>query len=350
MLLSARGHHPLLRLLLLKFVAPLTGLSPVSWHSIVTCSLSTRSSESRPIDACTMRLSTMQSSQRLKVLLCYPAGDPDGAEAHEIIALQHDVIWSGSDRLQSPFYAGVEQGAREADLCVAVLSRSGFKGRNETYLSIGIALGLHTSIVLVGAQLDAPRFLRELPFLSLVALREFPSALDEVRFLSPIPRPNSELIWSASDPTHAQRENAFNVERDYFEGQLEDQVAGLFRSLHVQVREQEKSPNAPPVVGPDLVIWEDALLREFGLPLPVEVLSRITNSKSQMDRNKVLLKASGAQTLLVVSGEATRPSSWSDGSDLVLTVSFTDLRDASERRGLTGAMRELLARSNDAKR
>jgi hypothetical protein len=293
----------------------------------------------------------MQLARRLKVLLVYPVGDPFGAEVHAIISESHDVVWSGSDRLPSPLRAGIEHGARQADLCVAVLSRAGVVGRSQTYFATGIALGVHTPTLVVGAQQSAPRFLQDLPFVSIATLRDFPDSLRDVR----LPRSSSEIVpdvFVSESPV----DNSF-VEREYPGGsqnlsslQLEHEVARLFRSLKVMVREQEGL--APRNIGarPDLVVWEDTLLQEFGLPLPVEVKTHINNPSGQTGQYRSILKASGAQTLLVVSGDPVAPWSWTDGLVLALIVSLDDLREACERRGLADAMRELLARSNNDKR
>ncbi|MCX8455653.1 hypothetical protein IG195_11195 [Arthrobacter sp. TES] len=288
--------------------------------------------------------------ERIKsILLCYPPGNPDGDRVFQVLRRTYNVVWSGSDVFLDGSSSVLVNGIQQSDFIIALLSPSGTKNRSQTYFQVGLALGAGKPVILVGEQAIPPRFLRELPFISTSFLLSHPEVLREPSMESIVfPPKSSDLVRSQemslrprvieNDVVHHDAQNYKSVL------EIQDATHLAFERCGATVR-RSRNDDAAGQSTADLVVWDESLATNFGLPLPVEVKKQASLSRRQTDEFRRVMRGAGATTLLVVTDGNQRPQSWTDGDFLILLATIGDVELALESGSAKAALTELRRRA-----
>jgi hypothetical protein len=296
----------------------------------------------------------MGKSASRRIFVSYSLSDPTGPLVRHALA-DHDfgvITASTASTNRTPTRALAEV-LGDVDSVVVVLPPPGDRSRTNVIFEAGVAVGRGLPVLLVAPSAELPADLRDLPFLRLDDLERLPAALDaSERALRDAER-NPPPDWNAR---RAMEELTSDVAYSRFgvasrppskfasldESALLDVVRQLLTDSDTRVLVPERRADVIAVDTPDLVLWNDGLLSSFGLPVPVEVLRRLSSSRAVLSRLRRTLRASGARSLLAVAADGDGNVRWSSGKELILVITAESLESAVRSLPIASALPALL--------
>lgn len=250
----------------------------------------------------------------------------------------------------------IRQAMRDVHVVVAILPPPGNRDRSNVIFEIGIAVGLAMPVLLVVADAENPKLPRMLQGLRTTSLDRPSNMLDAVNrafrlgSIDAIPEPKATVRMRGHsrggqrDPLAPEYQDPELIDRYSALSELEliDAVADLLKASGGQVLVPRATSGAA-VDQADLVLWDESLLPILGAPpLPVEVVRDLRSFVGARSRLQHTMRASGANTMLVIAARGQGSRRLSDGASLMLGVAMPTLARALESQTLAGALAQAL--------
>lgn len=281
---------------------------------------------------------------RRTVFVSRSRADADAGALVRLLRDGYDVVEATSVASGLPAALAVPEAMRAADVVLVLLPAPEDPAHANVVYEAGVAVGAGLPVVVSDLAGPPPGILATLTYARGDDIGQLRRALDKAS--RPRPRRGSSA-GGAGLVAHrpALRDDEAARFRDAAasasgELRLAEVLAAVFEAAGADVSQSDRPAD---LAQADLSIWQDGLQAAFGLPLPVEILSRTGRLRPVRKRLLRTMRLAGAQSLLVVlAGNRPTNEFWTDGTAKILGCDAGTLIGALSRAPLDEALVGLL--------